>query len=156
MKERLRGMGIFDNSVSAETALQELDNSSYSPERIFVITRNIDRETELVGSELCESLRDRFDEKISSLARQDHNILSGEIVISLTKVLTYLDVPTDKARLYSDLVAQDKYLIIIEGNRDDVLGAKTILKRCAIQDWLVCEIVSEHPEIIVIDRREVA
>ena len=154
MTERMRSVGIFDNSISAENALQKLDDSHFSLDRVFIIARNTDKETEIVGSKLCESLRDRFDERISSIAKQDSSMVESETVISLAKALIHLDIPIDTARNYNDLVAQGKYLVMVEGSQDDIAGAKTILKQCGIKDWVVYKIVVEHPEVIIVDRRE--
>ena len=156
MTERRRSIGIFENPLKTEAALKELDNSHFSLDRAFVIARDRDRETDIVGTELCESLRDRFNNRISTIAQQDSNIVGGETVISLTKALTQLDIPMEEARYYSDLVAKGKYLVMVEGNQDNISGAKTILKRCGIQDWVVYTIALEHPEVIIVDHRESA
>ena len=153
--KRFKAIGVFDNSAITEAALQELDDSLLL-DRVFVVARNLDEETELVGSELCEPLRDRFDDKVNSAAPQDISIIAGEIVINLAKALMQLDIPKDAARTYNDLVAQGKYLVMLEGSQSDISEAKAILKNHNIQDWTVYEIVAEHPEIIVIDRRGVA
>ena len=156
MTERRRSIGIFDDSLRTEAALKELDNSHFSLERVFVIARDRDRETNIVGTELCESLRDRFRNRISSIAQQESSIVEGETVISLTKALTQLDIPKSEARHYNDLVAQGKYLVMVEGNQDNIFGAKTILRGCGIQDWVVYTIALEHPEVIIVDHRESA
>ena len=156
MSEHRRSIGIFDDSLKTETALKELDNSHFSLDRVFVIASDRDRETDIVGTELCKSLRDRFRNKISSIAQQDSSIVGGETVISLTKALTQLDIPMEEARYYNDLVAKGKYLVMVEGNQDNISGAKTILKRCGIEDWVVYTIALEHPEVIIVDHRESA
>ena len=152
MTERQRAIGIFNDIVNAEAALEELDNSHYSLDKVFVIARNTAQEDRMVGTELCQSLRDRFDTRISSVVRNAGT--PADNTISLTQALTQLDIPVDTARSYNDLVARGKYLVMVEGNQDDILGAKTILKRCGIQDWVVYKIVLEHPEVIIVDRRE--
>lgn len=151
MAERQRAIGIFHSPLDTEAALRELDNSHFSLDRVFVIARNIDRENKIVGTELGESLRDRFDSRISSVT-ENSNLVEGE-TISLTKALIHLDIPTDAAVFYSNLVAKDKYLVMVEGSTADLLGAETILKRCGIQDWVIYKIILEHPEVIVVDRR---
>lgn len=156
MTERTRSVGVFDDPIATENALRKLDDSHFSLERVFIVARNTNKETEIVETELCESLRDRFNERISSIAKQDFTIKSEETVISLTKALTHLDIPVDIARSYNDMVAQGKYLVMVEGNRDDIAGAKKILKQCGIKDWVVYQIETEHPEIIIVDRRDVA
>lgn len=72
----------------------------------------------------------------------------------MTKTLRDLDIPVDIARSYNDMVAQGKYLVMVEGNKDDISGSKPILKRCGIQDWVVYKIDLEHPEVIIVDCRE--
>ena len=156
MTERRRSIGIFDDSLKTEAALKELDNSHFSLDRVFVIAREGQQEKDIVGTQLCESLRGRFRNRISSVAQQDSSIVEGETVISLTRALTQLDIPMEEARYYSDLVAQGKYLVMVEGNHDNISGAKTILKRCGIQDWVVYTIALEHPEVIIVDHRESA
>ena len=37
MPERQRAIGIFNDIVNAEAALEELDNSHYSLDKVFVI-----------------------------------------------------------------------------------------------------------------------
>ena len=156
MSERRRSIGIFDDPLKTEAALKELDNSHFSLDRVFVIARDRDRETGIVDTELCESLRSRFRNRISSIAQRDSSIVEGETVISLTKALTQLDIPMEEARYYNDLVAKGKYLVMVEGDQDNISGAKTILKRCGIQDWVVYIIALEHPEVIIVDHRESA
>ena len=154
MTERRRSIGIFNDVMTTEAALEELDNSHYSLDRVFVIARDQNQEKKVVGTQLCESLRDRFDTKISSLAEQDSSISDGGTTISLAKALADLDIPIDIARQYNDSVAGGKYLVMVEGNENDILGAKSILKRCGIQDWVVYQITLEHPEVIIVDRRD--
>ena len=155
MTERQRSIGIFNNPQDTETALKELDKSHFSLERVFVIARNTEQEKKLVSAiDLCESLRNRFDSRISSIAKS--GVSDREAVISLTKALTHLDIPVDIAQSYNNLVAEGKYLVMVEGNQSDILGAKAILTRCGIRDWVVYKIVLEHPEVIIVDRRNIA
>lgn len=51
------------------------------------------------------------------------------------------------------MVTQGKYLVMVEGNIDNILGAETILKSCSVQEWVIYKIISEHPEVIMVDRR---
>ena len=156
MIERQRAISIFNNALDTETALAELDRSHFSLDRVFVIARNTERENEVVGKiDLCQSLRDRFDTRISSMAKNSGST-KDEAVISLTDALIHLDIPVDLARSYNNLVAEGKYLLMVEGSKEDILGAKTILNRCSINDWVVYKIVLEHPEVIIVDRRNIA
>lgn len=154
--ERQRSIGIFNNPLEAENALKKLDKSHFSLDRVFVIARNIDRENKVVSTmDLCKSLRDRFEARISSISK-DSGIVEDEAVISLTKALTHLDIPVDIAQSYNNLVAEGKYLVMVEGSQEDILGAKNILEGCGVRDWVVYKIISEHPEVIIVDRRNVA
>lgn len=155
MMERQRSIGIFNNASDTEAALKELDNSHFSLDRVFVIAHDPAGENKVVSTQLCESLRNRFNTRISSNARRNSKAIE-DTSISLSKALTHLDIPQDTASLYDDLVEQGKYLVLVEGDREDILGAKTILKRCGIKDWVVYKIVSQHPEVIIVDRRDVA
>ena len=156
MIERQRAIGIFNNPLETETALEELDKSHFSLDRVFVIARNTAQENKVIGTmDLCESFRDRFDTRISSIAK-DSDIVEGEAVMSLTKALTHLDIPVDLAQSYNNMVAEGKYLVMVEGSQEDILGAKTILERYNVLDWVVYKIISEHPEVIIVDRRNVA
>ena len=42
---------------------------------------------------------------------------------------------------------------MVEGETADIKGAKDILSRCRIKEWVVYKIVLEHPEVIIVDRR---
>ena len=88
MTQQQRAIGIFNDILNAEAALEELDKSHFSLDRVFVIARNTDKEQRIVGTELCESLRDRFDARINSAAQQDSHVVNGETVISLTRALS--------------------------------------------------------------------
>jgi hypothetical protein len=153
MTERQRAIGIFDNLLDTEAALKELDKSNYSLDRVFIIARNTERESKIVETQLCKSLRDRFEARISSIAQQDSSIIDGEPTISLTQALVHLDIPVDTAGIYNQMVARGKYLVMVEGNTHDIVGAQTILKGCGIQEWVIYKIVLEHPEVIIVDRR---
>ncbi|PSB10914.1 hypothetical protein C7B62_07755 [Pleurocapsa sp. CCALA 161] len=153
MIEKQRAIGIFANHLDAEAALRRLDESHFSLERVFVIARNAEKEDKIVDTQLCESLRNRFDARINSVAEQEHSIVGSETVISLTKALIHLDIPVETASLYNQLVAQGKYLVMVEGNTDDILGAETILKPCGVEEWVIYKIISDHPEVIIVDRR---
>ena len=153
MTERQRAIGIFDNLIEAEAALRKLDESHFSLDQVFVIARNAEGENKIVDTQLCKSLRNRFNARISSVAGQESSIIEGETVISLTQALIHLDIPVDTARFYNQLVAGGQYLVMVEGNTVDISGAETILKGCSVREWVIYKIVLEHPEVIIVDRR---
>ena len=156
MTKRMRALGFFDRPITIEEALQKLDDSHFYPERIFIVAKDVNKETEIVGSELCESLRHRFDEEISSIVKQDIGIKADGSVISLTKALVQLDIPVDIARSLNNMVARGKYLVVLEGDRNEIAGAGKILNEYGVKDWVVCKILVERPEIITIDLRDAA
>ncbi|MGV2830631.1 hypothetical protein [Myxosarcina sp. GI1(2024)] len=148
MTKPQRAIAIFQTSSDTEAALKKLDNSQFALERVFVIARNTDREKKIVDTQLCESLRERFDARIGNPPRQP-----SEKAIDLSQALIHLDIPIDAARFYNDLVAKDRYLVMIEGNQVDILGAEKILQECNVLEWTIYEVVREHPEVIIVDRR---
>ncbi|WP_319419367.1 hypothetical protein [Pleurocapsa sp. FMAR1] len=133
MTEQQRAIGIFENALDTEAALKKLDKSHFSLEQVFVIARNTEKEEKIVDTQLCESLRARFNTRISSVA-QDSNITGDETVMSLANALIHLDIPVDTARIYNDLVAHGEYLLMVEGNTADLLGAEKILTGCGVRE----------------------
>ena len=55
MTERRRSIGIFNDVMTTEAALEELDNSHYSLDRVFVIARDQIKKRKLSGLN-CENL----------------------------------------------------------------------------------------------------
>lgn len=155
MTEQHRAVGIFSNVSDTEAALKELDKSHFSLEQVFVIADNAEQEEKIVDTQLCESLRSRFDTRIKSVALNSNPTEDKTTnAISLTDALIHLDIPVDTARVYNDLVTkQHQYLIMVEGKKADILGAEKILSRCGVREWVIYKIVLEHPEVIIVDRR---
>lgn len=152
MTKPRRAVGIFQNSQDTEAALKKLDRSRFSLDRVFVIASNSEREREIVDTQLSKSLRDRFDSPISNVVGSN-DTTTAETNIDLTQALIHLDIPVDTARFYNDLVANGKYLLMIEGNEADISGAETILQDFDLSEWVIYEVVREHPEVIIVDRR---
>lgn len=46
-------------------------------------------------------------------------------------------IPELKAQAYKDWLSRGAYLVMVEGNEDDIGRAETILSRGGIQDWFV-------------------
>lgn len=44
-------------------------------------------------------------------------------------------VPEDRAQYYNEMLAQGKYVVLIEGTQAEISGAEAILKNRRIQDW---------------------
>ena len=147
---RQRAVGILNNPLETESALKKLDESHFSLDRVFVIARNVDKENNIVDTQLCQSLRDRFNARIGNPANSS---VTKDDEVSLSDALTHLDIPVDTARTYNDLVAAGKYLIMVEGDEDNIAGAEIILSGCGVREWVIYKIVMEHPEVIIVDRR---
>ena len=69
--------------------------------------------------------------------------------------LNALEIPEERAAAYSDRVAQGEYLVTVSGSEETIGRAEAILQSRGIQDWDVY-LLSEHPEVIVVDRRDKA
>lgn len=44
-------------------------------------------------------------------------------------------VPEDRAKYYDEMLAQGKYVVLMEGTQAEISGAEAILKNRRIQDW---------------------
>ena len=44
-------------------------------------------------------------------------------------------VPEDRAKFYDEMLAQGKYVVLMEGTQAEISGAEAILKNRRIQDW---------------------
>lgn len=141
-----RVIGIFNNFLDAETALQKMYGAC-AVERVYVMVGDTDRENRLIQTLVCESLRDRFNCRISTAIRHSTDAVEDDVV-SLTDALTHLDVPQETARRYNYLVAQNKYLIAIEGRATEIDKAIAVLDSCDLQDRTVYEIDRNCPEIV--------
>jgi hypothetical protein len=67
----------------------------------------------------------------------------GAVAGSLTGGLVGLQVPEDRARVYSDQVAQGNYLVIVEGSASEIDVAKSIFSKHHIHEWHVYDLPSE-------------
>jgi hypothetical protein len=54
---------------------------------------------------------------------------------NLVKALHQIGIPEEQARVYSDRLLQGDYLIMLEGNPDELDRAEEILSNQGIQDW---------------------
>lgn len=56
---------------------------------------------------------------------------------NLTKALTKLGIPEEDARVYSEHLNRENYLVIVEGTEEQIQQAESLLNRQQIQDWAV-------------------
>lgn len=54
---------------------------------------------------------------------------------NLVKALTQLGIPEAQASVYGDRLMQGDYLVMVEGNSDEVRNAEHVLNQQGIQDW---------------------
>lgn len=59
----------------------------------------------------------------------------GAAAGSLLGALIGLGIPEERARVYNDRVSRGDYLVMVDGNDDDIRRAEAILSHQGIQDW---------------------
>ena len=155
MIERQRAVGIFNNFSDTEIALQTMFSSCGSLERVSIMAANTDRENQLIQTLVCESLRDRFDCRISTAIRHSKDSVE-EGVVSLTDALIHLQIPLEIARRYNYLVARGKYLIMLEGIVPEIAKAIEVLNLYDFQDCKIDPIDTDSPEIITLADKAIA
>jgi hypothetical protein len=70
----------------------------------------------------------------------------GAAAGSLAGGLVGLNVPQERANVYSDRVSQGNYLVIVEGSDADIAQAESIFKQQGIDDWSTQDGVTSHPD----------
>ena len=68
----------------------------------------------------------------------------GATAGSLAGGLIGLNVPDERATMYSDRVAQGNYLVMIEGSPTDIGKAESIFTKAGIQEWTLQDIANHH------------
>ncbi len=63
----------------------------------------------------------------------------GATLGGLVGGMSNLAIPELKAQAYKDWLSRGAYLVMVEGDEDDIGRAETILSRGGIQDWFVSE-----------------
>ncbi|NJL85455.1 MAG: hypothetical protein HC886_04970 [Leptolyngbyaceae cyanobacterium SM1_1_3] len=70
----------------------------------------------------------------------------GAVSGGLVGALAGLGIPDDRAKVYSDRLAQGDYLIVIEGTADEVMRAQTVLFNShGLEEWGVYDADSDRP-----------
>lgn len=67
----------------------------------------------------------------------------GGAIGSLAGGLVGLGIPADRAKVYSDLISEGNYLIMVEGSDADITLAETIFTKHEIQNWYAYDLVDE-------------
>jgi hypothetical protein len=71
----------------------------------------------------------------------------GAAAGSLAGGLIGLEIPEDRAKVYSDRVSQGDYLVIVEGSKADIALAESIFSNRGIHDWYVYDLPSDSMPI---------
>ncbi len=66
----------------------------------------------------------------------------GAAAGSLAGGLIGLEIPEDRAKVYSDRVSQGDYLVMVEGSKADIALAESIFSDRGIQEWYVYNLPS--------------
>ena len=66
--------------------------------------------------------------------------------------LNNLGIPQERAKAYRDRINQGEYIVTVNGVEESLHKAKQILHGQGIQEWEVY-VLSEHPEVLVVDHR---
>ena len=72
----------------------------------------------------------------------------GALAGSLAGSLIGLGIPEDRAKFYSDRVAQGDYLVIVEGSESEIALAESILNEHGIDNWDVYDLETESVRTI--------
>ena len=155
MTKKQRAVCIFNNFWDTEVALQKMFSSCGSLERVSVMAANTDRENQLIQTLVCESLRDRFDCRISTAIRHSNDSVEDDVV-SLSDALIHLKISLETARRYNYLVARGRYLIMIEGAASKVAKAIEVLNSHDARELTVEEIDADRPKIITLNKKAIA
>jgi hypothetical protein len=54
---------------------------------------------------------------------------------NVVKALAQLGIPEEQARVYSDRLLQGDYLVMVEGNPDELHNAEEVFSNQGVQDW---------------------
>lgn len=100
----------------------------------------------------------------------------GAAAGGLLGALIGLGIPEEQARVYHDRVSRGDYLVIVDGNNDEIARAEAILRRHNVEDWGIYDSAHDKnrdvdydyrdrdlsrdystdkdPDVIIVDRRD--
>lgn len=149
---RKSAVGFFSLHRDAEQAINALRAAGFPLKQVSLIAQNFERQEAVIGVELS----DRFD-------------------------ASELGFPEERARFYNDRVTVGDYVVIVNGTEAEIQHAGSILSDRGIQEWQIYDptvisstsisegnsydspsvattstnqVLSTHPDVIVIDRRD--
>lgn len=173
-KQRV-AIGVFSTRLNAELALQELRNANFPMDKVSIIAKNAETESDIAGVEVKDNHDNRADEgaaagavtggflggvtgllvglgslaipgigpimfagaEATAIATTLAGGAIGAATGSLVGALIGLGIPEERAKVYSELVNQGYYLILINGTQPDAEFAQSILSSRNIEEWNV-------------------
>jgi hypothetical protein len=76
----------------------------------------------------------------------------GAVAGSLTGGLVGLQIPEDRAQIYSDRVSQGDYLVIVEGSKAEISTAESVFSNHHIDEWYVYDLSNESAPTTTVQR----
>jgi hypothetical protein len=70
----------------------------------------------------------------------------GAAAGSLAGGLVGLNIPEERANIYSDRVSQGDYLVMVEGSDAEIAQAESVFTQCGISDWSVYDSAANRPD----------
>ena len=166
-KER-RTIGVFAGYSDAQLVLQELKTSNFPMDKVSVIARNTEEQSNIAGVEIIENTGNLSSKDTAGTVASDafggitelsvsvallvipgigSVILAGSEVTAIATTLAgglpalflSLGISEKQAQGYSDLVSKGYYLVIVTGIDIEIRLAKRIFNRRDIQQWGVYE-----------------
>ncbi|MEH2354565.1 hypothetical protein [Nostoc sp.] len=166
-KER-RTIGVFAGYSDAQLVLKELKAANFPMEKVSVIARNTEQQSDIAGVEIIENTGNASSEDATGAITSDALdgltglsvdlvllvipgigpvILAGAEVTAIATTLAgglpglflSLGIAEKQAQGYSDLVCKGYYLVIVTGIDIEIRLAKRIFNRRDIQQWGVFE-----------------
>lgn len=165
-----RGVGVFAKRSDVELALSELKAANFPMDKVSVVARNAEQEQEIAGVEVKKRSGNRADEGAftnGALGGLDGFLVGlgllaipgiGSIIFagveataiantlasaagSFSGALIGLGIPEDEAKVYTYLVSQNYYLVIVNGTKEIHLVEK-VFAQLGIQQWGVYTLTS--------------
>lgn len=80
---------------------------------------------------------------VTALASTISGGVIGGMTGSLVGGLVGLGIPGDRAKVYSDRIAEGDYLVMVEGSEDDLTLAESIFNQHGIHEWYAYDLPNE-------------
>ncbi|MEH2057215.1 MAG: hypothetical protein V7K97_13865 [Nostoc sp.] len=159
-KER-KTIGVFAKCSDAQLVLQELKASNFPMQKVSVIARKTEEQSDIAGVEVKEDTSNTSEKNLAGaftgsalgglvlwvipgigpviLAGKEATAIATTLAGGLPTFLLSLGIPENQARGYSDLVCKGYYLVIVTGIDIETRLAKRIFNHRDLQQWGVYE-----------------